>query len=88
MENWNTLLGIVASVFSIIGTIVSWMNRTEIQKINNQLSNNYMFSNGKGNKQIGGNGSMGNSSIRNGGNNQVTGNGNTQIVGNDNKIKS
>lgn len=55
METINTILGIVASIFSIISTIISIKNYNEIKVIKNNQMENRMYVNGNENNQVFGN---------------------------------
>ncbi|WP_269789194.1 hypothetical protein [Streptococcus mitis] len=55
METINTILGIIASIFSIISTIISIKNYNEIKVIKNNQMENRMYVNGNENNQVFGN---------------------------------
>lgn len=55
METINTILGIFASIFSIISTIISIKNYNEIKVIKNNQIENRMYVNGNENNQVIGN---------------------------------
>ena len=55
METINTILGIIASIFSIISTIISIKNYNEIKVIKNNQIENRMYVNGNENNQVIGN---------------------------------
>lgn len=54
----NTVLGILASVFSIIATIVSLQNKSEIKKLRDSYDGNRQVARGNGNTQVVGRGNM------------------------------
>ncbi|MBK5140642.1 hypothetical protein H7U00_02740, partial [Streptococcus sp. 16.1] len=49
METINTILGIIASIFAIISTIISIKNYNEIKVIKNNQIENRMYVNGNEN---------------------------------------
>lgn len=55
METINTILGIIASIFAIISTIISIKNYNEIKVIKNNQIENRMYVNGNKNNQVIGN---------------------------------
>ncbi|KEO43110.1 MULTISPECIES: hypothetical protein [Streptococcus] len=55
METINTILGIIASIFAIISTIISIKNYNEIKVIKNNQIENRMYVNGNENNQVIGN---------------------------------
>ena len=55
METINTNLGIIASIFAIISTIISIKNYNEIKVIKNNQIENRMYVNGNENNQVIGN---------------------------------
>ena len=55
METINTILGIIASIFAIISTIISIKNYNEIKVIKNNQIENRMYVNGNENNQVFGN---------------------------------
>ena len=55
METINTILGIIASIFAIISTIISIKNYNEIKVIKNNQIENRMYVNGNEKNQVIGN---------------------------------
>ena len=55
METINTILGIIASIFAIISTIISIKKYNEIKVIKNNQIENRMYVNGNENNQVIGN---------------------------------
>ena len=55
METINTILGIIASIFAIISTIISIKNYNEIKVTKNNQIENRMYVNGNENNQVIGN---------------------------------
>lgn len=52
METLNLVLGIIASIFSIVTTVISFKNNKEIKKLRDYYENNTLTANGNGNTQI------------------------------------
>lgn len=52
MEQLNTTLGIIASVLSIMATIVTLQNKSEIKKLRDSYDRNKQKAKGDGNTQV------------------------------------
>lgn len=56
MNALNTVLGIVASLFSIVTTVISLKTRADVKEIKNSYTNNSLTATGDKNKQVVGSG--------------------------------